>query len=80
MKLKKKIKKKIKEELGDLIFATLDVSRKLKFNPEIILKNANKKFSKRWKKMENIAKEENLNLMKISLKKYNQMWNKVKKN
>ena len=37
-------KNKIKEELGDLIFATLDVSRKLKLDPELILKNANKKF------------------------------------
>ena len=37
---------KIKEELGDLIFATLDVSRKLKLDPEIILKKANNKFSK----------------------------------
>ncbi len=31
--IKKKNKKKIKEELGDLIFACLDVSRKLNLNP-----------------------------------------------
>ena len=65
-----KNKKKIKEELGDLIFATLDVSRKLKLNPEIILKKANNKFSKRWKKLEKNAKKEKLNLNKLSLKKY----------
>ena len=80
IEIRNKNKSKIKEELGDLIFATLDVSRKLELNPEVILKKANKKFSKRWKKVEKIAKEENLNLNKISLKKYNQMWKKVKKN
>ena len=75
-----KNKRKIKEELGDLIFASLDVSRKLKLDPEVILKNANKKFAKRWKKVEKSAKKENLSLRKISLKKYNLMWKKAKKN
>ncbi len=77
VRVKNKIK--IKEELGDLIFATLDVSRKLKLDPEIILKKANNKFSKRWKKLEKIAKKEKLELNKLSLKKYNSLWNKVKK-
>ena len=74
-----KNKIKIKEELGDLIFATLDVSRKLKLDPEITLKKANNKFSKRWKKLEKIAKKEKLDLNKLSLKKYNLLWNKAKK-
>ena len=79
IEIKNKNKKKIKEELGDLIFATLDVSRKLKLDTEIILKNANSKFSKRWKKVEKIAKHENLNLKNITLEGYNKIWNKVKK-
>ena len=79
IELKAKNKKKIKEELGDLIFATLDVSRKLKLDPEIILKKANNKFAKRWKKLEKTAKKENLILNELSLTKYNSLWNKVKK-
>ena len=79
VEIKNKNKKKIKEELGDLIFAALDVSRKLGLNPEIILKKANRKFSKRWKKVEQNAKKENLNLRDISLIQYNQMWNSAKK-
>ena len=75
-----KNKKKIKEELGDLIFATLDVSRKLELNAEIILKKANKKFTKRWKKVEKIAKKNNLNLKEITLTKYDEIWNEAKKN
>ena len=79
IELKAKNKKKIKEELGDLIFATLDVSRKLKLDPEVILKNANNKFSKRWRRLEKEAKKENLILNKLSIKKYNSLWGKAKK-
>ena len=79
IELKAKNNKKIKEELGDLIFATLDVSRKLKLDPEVILKNANNKFSKRWRRLEKKAKKENLILNKLSIKKYNSLWSKAKK-
>ena len=79
IELKAKNKKKIKEELGDLIFATLDVSRKLKLDPEVILKNANNKFSKRWRILKKKAKKENLILNKLSIKKYNSLWSKAKK-
>jgi len=78
IEIKNNNKKKIKEELGDLIFAALDVSRKLNLNPEIILKKANKKFSNRWKKLEKIIKEDNLNMNEISLKNYNKIWEKTK--
>tara|TARA_B100002019_G_C21061907_1_gene494515 strand:- start:17 stop:781 length:765 start_codon:yes stop_codon:yes gene_type:complete len=76
--IKIKNKKKIREELGDLIFAVLDVSRKLKLDPELVLKQSNKKFSKRWKKLENYTNKENLELQKLSIKEYNKIWNKVK--
>ena len=65
-KLKKAIKKnnkrKIKEELGDLIFSSLNVSRKLNLNPEIILSKSNIKFIKRWKYIEKQILAENKNL------------------
>ena len=71
--IKIKNKKKIREELGDLIFAVLDVSRKLKLDPELVLKQSNKKFSKRWKKLENYTNKENLELQKLSIKEYNKI-------
>ena len=78
--IKIKNKKKIREELGDLIFAVLDVSRKLNFDPESVLKQSNKKFSNRWKKLEKYANKENIELQNLSIKEYNKIWNKVKKN
>ena len=77
--IKNNNKKRIKEELGDLIFATLDVSRKLKLDPETVLKKSNKKFKTRWKKLENFAKKEKLDLNKMTINKYNKIWQKVKK-
>ena len=78
--IKIKNKKKIREELGDLIFAALDVSRKLNLDPESVLKQSNKKFSNRWKKLEKYANKENIELQNLSIKEYNKIWNKVKKN
>ena len=84
IELKKELKnnnrRKIKEELGDLIFASLDVSRKLKFNPEEILKKGNRKFINRWKKLEKIIKKENKDLNKLDSNQLNQYWNLAKIN
>ena len=81
--LKKEIKKnkksKIKEELGDLIFASLDVARKLKFHPETVLNKAKKKFSNRWKKRENLVKINNEEIKKLNIRKLNYYWQKTKK-
>ena len=77
--LKIKNKKRIKEELGDLIFAVLDVSRKLKLDPESVLKQSNKKFKERWKKLERFAIKESLDITNLSINKYNKIWNTVKK-
>ena len=77
--IRKKNKKKIKEELGDLIFACLDVSRKLKFNPELILSYANKKFIKRWKFVEKKVKKQKIDIKKINFIKFNKFWKESKK-
>ena len=79
LEIKNKNKKKITEELGDLIFSVLDMSRKLKLDPELVLKKANNKFINRWKKLELNIKKENLDLNKLSMKKYNLLWKMAKK-
>ena len=76
---RKNKKRKIKEELGDLIFASLDVVRKLKFHPETILNKANRKFSNRWKKIEKLIKINNEEISKLNINKLNYYWKKIKK-
>ena len=76
---KKNKKIKIKEELGDLIFASLNVSRRLKFNPETILSKANRKFSKRWRRLEKIVKSNDEEIKALNINKLNYYWKKTKK-
>ena len=45
-------KRKIKEELGDLLFSCINLSRKLGLDTETVIRNSNRKFEKRFKKME----------------------------
>ena len=71
---RKNNKRKIKEELGDLIFASLDVARKLKFHPETILNKANRKFSIRWRKIEKLLKINNEEIKKININRLNYYW------
>ena len=69
----------IMEEMGDLIF-TLQCYAILKnFDFTCILNSANNKFSKRFKKLLQIAKSENINLKKASSVKKERLWNKAKK-
>ena len=76
--IKKNNKKRIIEELGDLIFASLDVSRKLKLNPEQVLSKSNNKFIKRWAKVEKLIKDNNKKIDQISTKEINIYWNNSK--
>jgi len=64
----------IEEELGDLLFATANLCRSYKVNPELALKNANNKFRKRFSKMENIISKENLETGNIDFDKWNELW------
>ena len=68
-------KKKIKEELGDLFFSCINLSRKLGLDVESVIRDSNRKFEKRFKKME---KNMNKNKLEWNLKNLEKEWQKSK--
>ena len=71
---------KIEEELGDLLFSCVNVSRFLKVNPEEALKKASDKFVDRFEKVENAATKHGKNLSDMTLPEMDAIWDEVKKN
>ncbi|MGB9840148.1 nucleoside triphosphate pyrophosphohydrolase [Thermovenabulum sp.] len=69
---------KIKEEIGDLLFAVVNVARFLKVDPELALRDATKKFVKRFKYVEEEAKRQNKDLSKMTLEEMDILWEQGK--
>ena len=76
--IKKNDKKRIIEELGDLIFSCLDVSRKLGLNAEKVLNKANTKFIKRWKIVEDLIAASGKDIKKLNTDDFEYFWQKAK--
>ena len=73
--LREKSKKNIEDELGDLFFTLISLSRHLNLDPDQTLRKANQKFINRFNEMENIVEDKKLkwhNLKKIDFKN---LWN-----
>ena len=69
--LREKSKKNIEDELGDLFFTLISLSRHLNLDPDQTLRKANQKFINRFNEMENIVEDKKLkwhNLKKIDFK------------
>ena len=70
--------KKIEEEFGDFLFSVINYGRFLGINSENALEKTNRKFSKRFKEMEIIIKNDNLELDKLSSTEMLSYWNNLK--
>jgi len=75
VEIKKKNKKNIEEELGDLFLACINLSRKLKLDTETVIRKSNRKFDKRFRKMEVIM---NKNKLEWNIKNLEKTWQKIK--
>jgi MazG family protein len=71
---------KVEDEIGDLLFAVVNLARKLKVDGEVALQRATNKFSSRFRKVEAIMKERNLPPEKMSLTELDAIWDEVKAN
>ena len=66
----------IEEEMGDILFALVNLARWNKLDAEQSLLKANKKFIKRFKKMEELAVKP---LEEYSFQEFDALWNQAKK-
>ena len=66
------------EELGDLLFVTVNLARWLDVDAESALREANLKFSRRFRALETLAKTRHLNLSEMDLDGLEALWQEVK--
>ena len=66
----------MEEEYGDILFATVNLARWNKIDAEQALLKANKKFMKRFRKMEELATKP---LNDYSFEEYDALWKQSKK-
>ena len=76
--INKNSKENIEEEIGDLLFTLHCYANIKKFNFENILRKANTKFEKRFKKLLDIAEAKNINLEKSSSDTKEKLWKNAK--
>jgi tetrapyrrole methylase family protein/MazG family protein len=68
----------VREELGDLLFAVVNVARHLHVEPEAALRAATQKFRTRFEQVEALAMERGLDLHAAGLTALDALWDEVK--
>jgi uncharacterized protein YabN with tetrapyrrole methylase and pyrophosphatase domain len=61
-----------------LLFATVNLARKLGIEPNQALERANAKFTERFEAMEKLAEERGLEMGRANLEELDGLWNEVK--
>ena len=69
----------IHEELGDLLFSVVNVSRFVKVDSEEALTNSTDKFIDRFSKVEKMANEQGMDMKNTDLDKLDKLWDLAKK-
>ncbi len=68
----------IQEEVGDLLLVAVNLARHLKVNPEIALKESNKKFSSRFQYIEKQVQQSGRKLRDCELAELDAFWDEAK--
>ena len=71
-------KEDISEEIGDLFFTLVNLSRHYNLEPEDIIRKANLKFETRFRKMEDEANKTKVNLEDLGINELETLWQKIK--
>jgi tetrapyrrole methylase family protein / MazG family protein len=77
--VKNKNQQEIFEELGDVLFTIVNLSRFMKIDPEDALQQSTKKFMKRFTHVEKSAHEMKRDLKDMTLEEMDKLWNEAKR-
>ncbi|MBY3036728.1 nucleoside triphosphate pyrophosphohydrolase [Rhizobium laguerreae] len=69
---------KVSDELGDLIFAVVNIGRHVKADPEQALRGTNTKFRRRFSHIEHVLEEEGETLEAATLERMEEIWQAAK--
>ena len=69
---------RLENELGDLLFAVVNLARKAGVHPALALDKANVKFARRFKEVERLAMERGLRVGEAGLEELDALWDEVK--
>ncbi|MFL5619049.1 MAG: nucleoside triphosphate pyrophosphohydrolase [Gemmatimonadaceae bacterium] len=69
---------RLEEELGDLLFAVVNLSRKLGVHPSLALDKANVKFAARFQEIERLARERGIDVGTAGLPVLDSLWDEIK--
>jgi MazG family protein len=70
---------KVEEELGDLLFSVVNLTRLAGAHSDTVLDQANRKFQERFEALEDLAKERGLEMGEASLEELDVLWEELKK-
>ena len=71
-------KDKLAEEVGDILFTIVNLTRHYDLDPEDIMRRSNLKFEQRFKAMEKYAVQNNLELKDMTVDQLEKVWQKIK--
>jgi MazG family protein len=69
---------RIEEELGDLLFTAVNLSRHANVDPELAMRQANRKFERRFRRMEAILQEQGMSIQEVEQDTLEALWEQVK--
>jgi len=71
-------RERLQDELGDLLFAVVNLARKLEIDPRAALEQANDKFRRRFDGVERLAAERGVEVGRASLEQLDRLWDETK--
>src|SRR5438477_5864580 len=68
----------LQDEIGDLLFAVVNLTRKLAIDPRAALERANDKFQRRFEAVERLAEQRGVDIGHVGLDELDKLWDEVK--